>query len=1135
MKRIKKFFSLLLGIAIIISSFSGVRVSESLAESFQKPGWDGWKGTSRAVKERGPDGRIFVNDLASSSIRVYDKDENLLQTIGEVNVTGSDNNHFNYQADIAIHPNGDLYVADRWNYRVQVYRANSQNGLYTYLSTISLSSDVLSVSVDSSGLVYVTVDDRSTQQPIRVYDKDGVFQYGIAAFSAMDVAFDSSNYMYVASYWGNVIYKFTKDESGLYVKDPDQSKDVFYGDYNPNTTNNTGKLNLPISVDVGQQGQVYISDTKGVHLVDSNGTFQKKVVNNAGGIFYSQRVHVLQDGLLWIANYSKGIAEFDADGNYIRMLGEFVIPNEAPAAHNVNLNSANVYRVGKVIEGSYEYSDKENDSEGISSYQWYIADDQLGTNKQMIVGATETSMTLNSDSLNKYISLEVTPVAVSGTTLGTAVASPFYGPIMESNEEPVASDVIVTGAVQSGGTLTATYRYSDVDGDPEGESSYRWYYSSDASGSDRTLIAEATAKTLELQEEWLGMYIYFEVMPVATEGILAGKSVMTPAIGPIGAANLAPTARDVKITGEAQVGQTLTGSYVFDDADSDVEGETLFKWYVSEDANGTNKTEIQGAATQSLVLQATLQGKYVSFEVTPVAATGTELGSPVQSRLTSAVAKAADSNSDGNTGGSPGSSSGGGSGGGATGGAGNPSSTQEILVDVETGISGNIVSKTKVLRKTEADGKKKDHVTLQTSVVEEAQAKAKGQGTKAIRVVIPDVRDEVSEVKVDVPKASLQSLKSDSNDLELSTANMRIMIPGDSLATFTDDLYFRFIPIKEQAKRLEVEERAKKEEIIKKIAQSDNLSIWGRPMTVETNMENRPVTVYMPLGTLPSDDAKRKDLLDHLVIFIEHDDGTKELVQGELSEFAPGMQGMKFNISKFSTFSMVYLPGWKSEQNLSGAHKVYIKGYNDGSFRPQSAILRAELAAMLGRNMRIDSSSKRPIQFKDVADGYWALEEINRTSQSGIIAGFKDGTFRPKAVVTRAQMAAIVARWVSKECELDASAFAACGKPSGAKSFADVKDDYWAADEIQIASAFEFMVGNADNTFRPEDPLTRAEAVKVMNRLFKRGPLYGDLMPTFSDVSSGSWAFHEIEEAATDHFWYMEKDQEVKDKNTDKE
>ena len=101
--------------------------------------------------------------------------------------------------------------------------------------------------------------------------------------------------------------------------------------------------------------------------------------------------------------------------------------------------------------------------------------------------------------------------------------------------------------------------------------------------------------------------------------------------------NTAPTASNVSISGTAQVGQTLTGSYDYSDANGDLQGTSTFKWYRFDDAGGTNETEISGATSTTYSLVEADLGKYISFEVTPVALTGTSPGSAAESRRIGAV------------------------------------------------------------------------------------------------------------------------------------------------------------------------------------------------------------------------------------------------------------------------------------------------------------------------------------------------------------------------------------------------------------------------------------------------------------------------------------------------------------------
>jgi len=102
-------------------------------------------------------------------------------------------------------------------------------------------------------------------------------------------------------------------------------------------------------------------------------------------------------------------------------------PNQAPVASNVNFSGS--LNVGDLLTGSYTYSDVDSDPEGSSTYQWYNADDGSGTNQAAISGATALTYTLQAADDTKYISFEVTPVAATGASLGTAVMSAYQGPV----------------------------------------------------------------------------------------------------------------------------------------------------------------------------------------------------------------------------------------------------------------------------------------------------------------------------------------------------------------------------------------------------------------------------------------------------------------------------------------------------------------------------------------------------------------------------------------------------------------------------------------------------------------------------------------------------------------------------------
>ncbi|NOX75785.1 MAG: integrin [Gammaproteobacteria bacterium] len=195
-----------------------------------------------------------------------------------------------------------------------------------------------------------------------------------------------------------------------------------------------------------------------------------------------------------------------------------------------------------------------------------------------------------------------------------------------ANSAPTASSVAIAdangGLAVVGDTLTGSYSYSDTDNDSEGTATFRWLRNTSAIGS-------ATSSSYTLVAADSGQTITFEVTPVATTGVITGNAVTSAGISvATNVANSAPTANSVVIIdvngGIALVGDTLTGSYSYSDADNDDEGATTFRWL-------RNATAIGGATSSSYTLVAADNSQTITFEVTPVATTGPITGNAVTS------------------------------------------------------------------------------------------------------------------------------------------------------------------------------------------------------------------------------------------------------------------------------------------------------------------------------------------------------------------------------------------------------------------------------------------------------------------------------------------------------------------------
>ena len=439
-----------------------------------------------------------------------------------------------------------------------------------------------------------------------------------------------------------------------------------------------------------------------------------------------------------------------------------------------------------------------------------------------------------------------------------------------------------------------------------------------------------------------------------------------------------------------------------------------------------------------------------------------------------------------------------------------PSPTESFTVNVESS-NGKAVSKTTIKRLVDVDGLVKDEVILTEASVLETINKLKEEKSDQARIVIPNSQDNVKQVDISIPNNIVTLLKESRLNLEISAYDVSVNVSNESLATFSDNLYFRLIPLKGQADQSQVEERAKKESIVQEIANSSFSKVLGQPMKIETNMQNRPVLLTLPL---PTDITQEQ--LNHLAIYIEHSDGTKEVVRGKIVEYQKGITGLQFEVNKFSTFSILYLPEKEEEvkePTTEGVtHLPYIQGYPDGTFRPNAPVTRAQMASMFARQLTGNAIPQAKATYTDTFQ-HDAKDAIEFAKEKGLFKGVTATNFNPNGLITRAQMATVAARWIEQQCvERPDADF--CPPTSQSPAFKDVSVHHWAVKAIDTVNAAEIMTGITADTFNPDGFLTRAQAVKVLNRLFERQVLIEDQTPLFKDVPKHHWAFYEIQEAA---------------------
>ena len=202
-------------------------------------------------------------------------------------------------------------------------------------------------------------------------------------------------------------------------------------------------------------------------------------------------------------------------------------------------------------------------------------------------------------------------------------------------------------------------------------------------------------------------------------------------------------------------------------------------------------------------------------------------------------------------------------------------------------------------------------------------------------------------------------------------------------------------------------------------------------------------------------------------------------------------------------------------------HFAYIVGYPNGNVEPNGNITRAEVATIFFRLLTEEvrtANSTQSNSLSDVTRGQWFNHAVSTLSSMGIVKGHNDGTFAPNAPITRAEFAAIAARFDDKNTDMSSK-------------FTDIAS-HWAKNEIGIAANKGWINGYPDGTFRPNQYITRAEAMTLVNRVLNRLPENSsdllDSMIKWPDNSDASaWYYLAVQEATNSHA-YSDKSKDDK-------
>ena len=194
-------------------------------------------------------------------------------------------------------------------------------------------------------------------------------------------------------------------------------------------------------------------------------------------------------------------------------------------------------------------------------------------------------------------------------------------------------------------------------------------------------------------------------------------------------------------------------------------------------------------------------------------------------------------------------------------------------------------------------------------------------------------------------------------------------------------------------------------------------------------------------------------------------------------------------------------------------HYAYIIGYGNNDVRPQNNITRAEVATIFFRLLTDETREANMTKsngYNDVKDGDWFCCAVSTLSKMGIIKGYEDGSFKPNDPISRAEFAAIAARFA----------------PNGDKTpatFADVTS-HWAKDEISIAANHGWIKGYEDGSFKPDQKITRAETMTLVNRVLNRLPeakddLHKDMKTWVDNMDETAWYYLAVQEATNSHYF----------------
>ncbi|MFD1887971.1 S-layer homology domain-containing protein [Paenibacillus wenxiniae] len=419
-------------------------------------------------------------------------------------------------------------------------------------------------------------------------------------------------------------------------------------------------------------------------------------------------------------------------------------------------------------------------------------------------------------------------------------------------------------------------------------------------------------------------------------------------------------------------------------------------------------------------------------------------------------------------------------------------------------------------RTIQFDGKIQRNITLDTDKMPGAINLLKSLNETNVRLNIPTISNANVQTNITLPTSVSNLISSNNMNLQMNTDNVQMIIPPSSLQNVNQYVTFSINKITSKIDVQQQKANAENLLAIQKIVGNGSLSVVGNPIDITTNFQNKLVdmSILVPNTAIESSVS----VVNKLIVYVEHSDGTKEVIQQpKITIGDDGQATVTFPTTKFSTFTVMSVSGATTTNagttpvtgtnpaNTGGVVKpAYIEGYPDGTFRPNNSLTRAELASLLYRLQATSSNTGAVKSFKDVSSSFWANQAIQAMQSAGLMSGLPNGTFAPSKPITRAEMAIILSRWQGLSGQ-------------GGTTFATDINGHWAERDIKLVLTAGLMQGISPSSFQPNAPLTRAQAVTILNKILEKTAVLSARPTPWKDVPSSHWAYADIMEASNSY------------------